>query len=340
MAIKKIASGYEVRFRVNGRGSWEYKKIFPTKGECERFQRYTIAQYETQSDAKPWLDKPKDNRRLTELVELWDDTHGHFLRDGKRRKSKLLMIASELGNHAGSSLTRLEYTRWRTQRSKEGKSPKTLNNDLSYLSSMFNTLIKAEEIHYPNPLADIDNVRMPDNELAFLTHDQINELLEETTRCDNQHVYLITKISLATGARWGEAEGLTVQRVRNNKVSFTDTKSGKNRSVPITPDLYEEIHEHAQKTRGNNVFIPSISSFRRALKRTSIELPRGQAAHVLRHTFASPFIMNGGNILTLQRVLGHSDIKMTMRYAHLAPDFLEEATRLNPISSIIKIEKY
>ncbi|WP_410506520.1 hypothetical protein [Marinomonas sp. GJ51-6] len=42
--------------------------------------------------------------------------------------------------------------------------------------------------------------------------------------------------------------------------------------------------------------------------------------------------MNGGNILTLQKVLGHSDIKMTMRYGHLAPDYLEEATRLNPFS--------
>ncbi len=44
--------------------------------------------------------------------------------------------------------------------------------------------------------------------------------------------------------------------------------------------------------------------------------------HALRHTFASHFVMKGGNILTLQKILGHSDIKMTLRYAHLAPDFL------------------
>ena len=270
-------------------------------------------------------------RRLSELVELWDDTHSHFLRDGKRRKSKLLMIANELGDPAGSSLTRLDYTRWRTQRSKEGKSPKTLNNDLGYLSSMFNTLVKAEEIHSPNPLADIDNIRVPERELSYLTHDQISELLDETKRSDNKHVYLITKISLSTGARWGEAEGLTVQRVRNNQVSFTDTKSGKNRSVPITPELFEEIHEHSKLTRGNNIFTGSITSFRRALKRTTIELPEGQAAHVLRHTFVNHFMMNDSNILTLQKVLGHSDIKMTMRYSHLSPDFLEESTKLNPI---------
>jgi site-specific recombinase XerD len=49
-------------------------------------------------------------------------------------------------------------------------------------------------------------------------------------------------------------------------------------------------------------------------------------------TFANHFMMNGGNILTLQMVLGHSDIKMTMRYSHLSPDYLEEATKLNPLS--------
>jgi len=43
-------------------------------------------------------------------------------------------------------------------------------------------------------------------------------------------------------------------------------------------------------------------------------------------------MMKGRNILVLQRVLGHTDIKMTMRYAHFAPEHLEEAVRLNPLA--------
>ncbi|HDU2405131.1 TPA: tyrosine-type recombinase/integrase, partial [Klebsiella pneumoniae] len=74
-------------------------------------------------------------------------------------------------------------------------------------------------------------------------------------------------------------------------------------------------------------------AFRSALERTGIELPPGQLTHVLRHTFASHFMMNGGNILVLQRVLGHTDIKMTMRYAHFAPDHLEDVLRYNPFSN-------
>ncbi len=57
--------------------------------------------------------------------------------------------------------------------------------------------------------------------------------------------------------------------------------------------------------------------------------PMQRAWHALRHTFASHYMMSGGNILTLQKILGHSDIKMTMIYAHLAPDYLgDEMDRL------------
>ncbi len=56
--------------------------------------------------------------------------------------------------------------------------------------------------------------------------------------------------------------------------------------------------------------------------------------HILRHTFASHFMMAGGDILTLQRILGHGDIKMTMRYSHLSPDHLASALQLSPLAQI------
>ncbi|MFZ6693669.1 tyrosine-type recombinase/integrase [Undibacterium sp. SXout20W] len=63
-------------------------------------------------------------------------------------------------------------------------------------------------------------------------------------------------------------------------------------------------------------------------------MPTGQLTHVLRHTYASHFMMDGGNILILQRVLGHSSLAMTMKYAHLAPDHLQESLKLNPMAQL------
>lgn len=81
------------------------------------------------------------------------------------------------------------------------------------------------------------------------------------------------------------------------------------------------------------LFSDCYGAFRSAQQRTDIELPPEQLNHVLRHTFASHFMMNSGNILVLQRVLGHTDIKMTMRYAHFAPEHLEDVLRYNPFSN-------
>ncbi|WP_269063546.1 tyrosine-type recombinase/integrase [Marinobacter adhaerens] len=57
--------------------------------------------------------------------------------------------------------------------------------------------------------------------------------------------------------------------------------------------------------------------------------------HNLRHTFASHCMMNGGVMLTLQRILGHGNITMTMKYAHLSPDHLESPMKLSPVSQLL-----
>jgi len=80
--------------------------------------------------------------------------------------------------------------------------------------------------------------------------------------------------------------------------------------------------------------MPGGTPLGQAIKKSNLQLPRGQLSHVLRHTFASHFMMNGGNILELQRLLGHSTLAMTMRYAHMAPDHLQEAKTLNPLARL------
>jgi len=120
---------------------------------------------------------------------------------------------------------------------------------------------------------------------------------------------------------------MQLRRLQEGKLTFVNTKSGKSRSVLAAPELFKEIRKHLEK---HGEFSFSLSAFRRALDKSGIKLPAGQAAHVLRHTFASHVVMSGGDILTLQRILGHANITMTLRYSHLASDHLALACALAP----------
>uniref|UniRef100_A0A5Q0TMT4 Tyrosine-type recombinase/integrase n=1 Tax=Vibrio algicola TaxID=2662262 RepID=A0A5Q0TMT4_9VIBR len=98
--------------------------------------------------------------------------------------------------------------------------------------------------------------------------------------------------------------------------------------------MTQQSHELYKPTSGK-LFVECYTPFCYILKnKLGLELPSGQASHVLRHTFASHFMMNGGNILVLRDILGHADIAITMRYAHFAPDHLSDAVTKNPIAGI------
>ncbi|TBL91595.1 hypothetical protein EYY95_01955 [Hafnia alvei] len=77
----------------------------------------------------------------------------------------------------------------------------------------------------------------------------------------------------------------------------------------MSQSLYDEV----DALKRDKLFDDLYLSFMALIEQTSITLPHGQLTHVLRHTFAAHFMMNGGNILILRRILGHSDIKMTMK---------------------------
>nr|WP_280114266.1 tyrosine-type recombinase/integrase [Pantoea deleyi] len=76
--------------------------------------------------------------------------------------------------------------------------------------------------------------------------------------------------------------------------------------------------------------------FYRVIRLAGIELPEGQISHVLRHSFASHLIMAGGKMIVPQCILRHSNIRVTMRYAHFAPDYPEDAIRFNSLAFITK----
>ncbi|HAT6804014.1 TPA: tyrosine-type recombinase/integrase, partial [Citrobacter freundii] len=195
----------------------------------------------------------------------------------------------------------------------------------------FNELRRLGRWKFDNPLSDLRPFKSEEAELAYLENDEITRLLAECRKSRNESTYWVACVCLATGARWDEAESLTTKQIRNIKVSFFKTKGNRNRTVPISQEFFDSL---PKPEKAGRLFIPCYSAFRKAVERANLDLPTGQQSHVLRHTFASHFMMNGGNILVLQRILGHTDIKMTMRYSHFSPDHLDDTIRLNPLENL------
>ncbi|KPU82199.1 integrase [Psychromonas sp. PRT-SC03] len=288
-------------------------------------------QYRAENEVNEEL--KRDSRHLDELVNIWYRLHGHTLKDGYRRSKKLLWMAKELHNPVATLFSTEDFSRYREKRARE-ISTTTINREHAYLRALFNELIRLGVIDYENPLTSIRQFKEVESELRFLTHLEIIKLLDTCARSSNKSLLLIVKICLSTGARWSEAEGLKEAQIINNKITYLNTKNGKNRTIPISSALFKEI-KRSIPPDDQRLFLRSINAYRVAIKLAGIQLPRGQLSHILRHSFASHFIMKGGNIVVLKEILGHSDIDTTMRYAHLSPKHLKDAVKLNPLANLV-----
>jgi len=272
----------------------------------------------------------KDFRRLDEMVTLWYRLHGKTLRDHIRLRKLLYRLSERMGNPIASDLTNEQFAKYREQRTQEVTTT-TVNREHAYLRAMFNELKRLGVIKYDNPVSEVRQFREREGELRYLSHDEIASLLEACERSTNRSLIYVVKVCLATGARWSEAESLKASQISKGKITFLNTKSGKNRTVPINDILFSELMS-LDRSGDERLFLSSLSAFRKAVSKANIHLPRGQMSHALRHSFASHFVMQGGNIIVLRDILGHSEITTTMRYAHLAPNHLNDAIKLNPLN--------
>jgi len=320
--IKKIGEKWLVDLQPGGRLGKRIKRKFDTKREASRFEIHIKQKFLVNPD----YEMPKhDQRRLSEFVMLWFDATGKHLTSGIDTKDRLIKACLSMGDPAIFLFKPAAFLDYRSNRVDAGISPATLNRELQTFKSAFSDLIRTGIYQGSNPFLSIKKIKTHQPKMSFLTSEQINDLFELLKKSDSD-AYLVSLVCLSTGCRWGEAQSLTVSDLANNQVRFHETKSKKSRSVPLDSVLYSALK--ARLSLG--VFNDAYSTFTRRLYDSGINLPKGQRTHILRHTFASHYMMNGGNILSLQRILGHSSLDMTMRYSHLSPDFLNEILEKNP----------
>ncbi len=163
----------------------------------------------------------------------------------------------------------------------------------------------------------------PQGRIRWLEPDEETRLLAACRKKGRtKHLAGLVIVAMETGLRRGELLGLTWDRVDLSRgvLRLEVTKSGKRREVPMRQAVYDVLTA-LPGARGGRVW-PAGDV------RTAFENAVGDAQiddfhfHDLRHHFASWYIMRGGSLPALQQILGHADIKMTLRYAHLAPEHL------------------
>ncbi len=326
MSIKKLDDGrYEVDVRPQGSEGKRIRRKFNTKGEAQIYERHVLVNYHN----KEWIEKPADRRRLTDLLELWWLYHGKHHDRGlieKGRLSAIMIKFAEIGVTRADQITKKAITDYRVKMMNEGLKPASVNRHQAIFSGMFTKLINAGEFHSEHPIRGVKKLKEAEPEMAFLSTEEITHLLD-MLEGDNRNAVLLC---LATGGRWSEVADLKAEHIINCMLTFMKTKNGRRRTIPLSEGLVKMV----KKRSTGKLFTPNYDTVRNTLRTMKPDLPAGQAVHVLRHTFATHFMMNGGNIITLQRILGHSTVQQTMVYAHFAPDFLQDAVSLNPLNGV------
>jgi integrase len=327
MTVKRVPGGWLLDFQPGGRGAKRIRKTFERKADALEYERVVRGKI---AGGQDWRPVKKDGRRLSDLVKLWFDLHGVNLKASGDTYRRLIAMCEAMGDPIASSFHAGIFADYRSRRISEGVKPVTLNRERSYLAAVFGELKRLGHWQADNPLEKVRPVKVSQFELTFLSLGQIRVLFDALEQAKNPDVSLVVRLCLATGARWSEIRKLRCSDVSSDSglVTFLDTKSGKNRSVPIDKGLALDVCRRLAL----GPFQACYGAFRSAVSRSGIDLPEGQLAHVLRHTFASHFVQSGGDLLTLQRILGHHSITVTMRYAHLAPNYLEQARKYNPLS--------
>ena len=230
------------------------------------------------------------------------------------------------------SIARIDAVRWFETRSREA--PGAANKALELLRQILNHAIVCGHIG-TNPARGIHC--NPGRKMTrFLSCEEIGRLHRVLDRyadgsaSQTQQADII-RLLLLTGCRRGEIVHLRRDEVKGDRLELADSKTGP-RTVPLNAEAQEILDRRLRQTDSPWVF-PSLRdpSRPRAREPHLWYAVRREAGiedvrlHDLRHTVASQAAMNGVPLPVVARLLGHSDVRMTMRYAHVGDHEIEAA---------------
>ncbi|WP_117235763.1 site-specific integrase [Vibrio maerlii] len=267
-----------------------------------------------------------------------------------------------------SEISAWEVQKWISERRKQGTKPATINYSVNTLKGAFSRAVEWGVIEQSD-LKSIKTIKEDNTRIRYLSEVEEIELLNAMRQRDTElrekrdsgnafreqrgyellpsfeklsyvdHIEPLVLLAMNTGLRRGELMGLEWPDINLTQkyltVRATIAKSKKHRIVPLNSTALGVLKKwKAQGERNSYVFFGEddnpIKDFKKGwnalLSRTNIFDFR---FHDLRHHFASKLVMNGVDLNTVRELLGHADLQMTLRYAHLAPE--HKASAVNSI---------
>lgn len=223
---------------------------------------------------------------------------------------------------------------------------RTINIIIEKVSTIFNFAIKKKLYSGINPAKSIEKLPENNERTRFLSSDEITKLLQEVK--NNDILYIFTILSLTTGGRLKSICNIKIQDIdlKHKIITLFDYKNKTHYQGYIKDDKsllsLLKLHMKDKKTTdfllGRETLIANYRYIQRSLSKIldtlfneeklddrtleekAEERRHRVVIHTLRHTFASQLVINGTPLFTVQNLLNHKDIKMTQRYAKLAPD--------------------
>jgi integrase len=214
---------------------------------------------------------------------------------------------------------------WKGKR-KKAHQPGTVNRELALLKHMFSMAVKWGKVK-ASPAKEVKRFKGENKRVRYLLPDEIQKLLLNCEGLLRGFLKPLVTVALHTGARKGELRNFLWPQVdfEMGIISLLDTKNGERRDIPMDETVRATLKEIERKgefvfpnRKGKKIDDAQIHiAFHIALKKSGIE---DFHFHDLRHTFASNLVMQEEvDLNDVRELLGHKNMSMTLRYAHLSP---------------------
>jgi site-specific recombinase XerD len=266
--------------------------------------------------------KPRHDDALT--LAGWLDTHerDHVaqLAEARTRTKRLAYWREHFGVRIRlRDVARADVERYMAGRLKAGKAPATVQRELAALGKALQSAVERGLLD-SNPVRGVRVPKHDNRRTRYLDADEERRLLTEAERSRQGGLVAVMLLALDAGGRLGECLRVQPSDVDTTAglVTFRLTKARRIRHVPLTLRLRDALARRFRET-GAGLDVRDIrSAFDAARDRA--KLGRDVVFHTLRHTFATNLARDGVTLPTLQQLLGHQSITMTMRYAHVADE--------------------